>query len=122
MPYTYDDAKAAIAGTGDNVWWPRPNTKVVVHQNEASVFLYGGHIAYVYRGAEGQDPYVQLLADADMSNTTRNRLNDVLLPIGWKATVIDGRTFVVSRSLDAIRREYKTGMIVDRSSAQAKGN
>lgn len=119
MPYTLEDAKAAVAGTGDNVWWPRPNTKVIVRSNrEASIYLYGGHIAWLH------DRNVQMSADPEMSNTTRNRLNDILIPLGFKLSVdaADKRTYVVPRSLDVARREYETGMVVERPSAHTKGN
>lgn len=107
-PYTFDDVAGNIAEDEDGyrVWKPRPNTTVYYDGGlEARVYLYGSRIASMYG-----DGTVKVEATQDMSNTVRNRLNDVLFPLGWRLRQSNGRWYLAGAH--GKQQEYITGQIV----------
>lgn len=104
-PYTFADLEANAAPSGR--WAPRPNTVVDLHGNEATVFLHGAPIAVMY-----SDGSVKLEARATMSNTVRNRLNDILLPLGWRLAISPLTRLVSTDPKQYEVMEYTRSMIV----------
>lgn len=84
-PYTFDDLFARVAEGRENV--PiriRSNTDAQLDQdlNAFRIFLYGSEIAVVF-----SDGKVKINRRGHTSPTTRNRINDVLLPLGWRIVI-----------------------------------
>lgn len=110
-PFTFDTVVEQLAGKDPEAKWvPRPNTSVyLMTPSRAVLFLYGSRIATLY--ADGD---VRLEASTDMSNVVRNRLNDVLAPLGWRLSRREDRWYV-ARTKSGERPdylEYITNMIV----------
>jgi len=111
--YTFNDVllNVQIDPTRDEypTWEPRPNTRVyLTGPTRASVFVYGSRIATLF--ADGN---VKLLVSQDMSNTVRNRLNDVLEPLGWRLHQWSHRWYLLAlQPNEPVRIEYITGMII----------
>lgn len=68
------------------------------------LFIYGSHIATLYR-----DGKVMINRRGSDSNTTRNRLNDVLMPLGWKIDREADRSWVIR----TLMRPYKSMEYID---------
>ena len=97
-----------MATTPDGkVWHPRPNTSVhMMHPTSADVFVYGSKIATLY-----SDGTVMVHASDEMSNVVRNRLNDVLAPLGWNLRKKNAR-WVLEGCQKAVCREYLHGQVI----------
>lgn len=72
-----------------------------------SVVLYGAEIVTVM-----DDDLIIVNSNGVRTNTTKNRLNDFLIPLGWRVRVIGGawKLFPDRRSADI--RDFHDGMAV----------
>lgn len=94
---TYHDALAMFAERGAEREDPirvRQNTLVRFKDYKETMkfelVLYGSHIATLYNNGT-----VQVWSRNQMTNTTKNRLNDVLIPLGWKIAVRHDKWVIV---------------------------
>lgn len=72
------------------------------------VVLYGELIARLY-----SDGGVRVWDAGKQTNTTKNRLNDVLVPIGWKLRSVNGN-WKVFPCTGGTSRDFRSTMILDR--------
>lgn len=113
-PYTYEEiAEWFAAHYGSVRRLIRKNTFVEPGDTFASflVFLYGTNIATLY-----SDGSVRINRRGWTSATTRNRINDVLFPLGWRLYVKDGRWLLQTIERPHKVMEYVDNMILTRVS------
>lgn len=116
-PITYEMMVEHFASHHGRVRW---NTRTNTHVEPGDtldyfdVFLYGSKIATVFSNGS-----VRLNRRGWTSTTTRNRMNDVLLPLGWKITAKQDRWYVQTVEAPYRSMEYIDDMILTRISKEA---
>lgn len=79
--------------------------------------LYDTDIATLYHDGE-----VWVCKDVPQTNTTKNRLNDVLIPLGWRIRQIEGEWKLFPEGHDASVRDFRGGMTVSAQGTNATPN
>lgn len=106
-PYTYDQCMDIISalnvGADDYAIPVRPNTFAQRDGNTFAVILYGTKIATLY--ADGS---VRVNRRGNLTVTTRNRLDDVLIPLGWQVRIRGGEW-----RLTTVLAPYKSMEFID---------
>lgn len=109
-PITYEQVSTLFAMYDDPADLSlslRPNTVAVLEGDSFDVLLYGTRVATIY--ADGS---VRVDRNGFNSATTRNRINDVLIPLGWKIKVKEGRWTLITITAPYRSMEFIDGMIL----------
>lgn len=118
-PYTFADLFGRVAEGRSNIpLTVRANTTAQLDRdlNAFRIFLYGSEIAVVF-----SDGKVRINRRGHTSLTTRNRMNDVLLPLGWRLAVRNDRWYVQTVSSPRRSMEYVDDMILTSITTNSKG-
>lgn len=117
-PLSFAEATRFFTDSPNAVRWNfRPNTHVEPNDDYTlfDVFLYGTKIATLYI-----DGRVQINRRGWTSGTTRNRLNDVLIPLGWRIAVKGEQWMLRTVEGPYKSMEYRDDMIVTKISNEPK--
>lgn len=106
-PVTFEDLVHAQADRNAEEFELRPHTLVYRAEtmDHFAVFLYGSRIAEVHADA------VRVFRPQPTA-TTKNRVNDFLLPLGWKVAVRNGKWHVQTTVPPYRSMEFHNGMIL----------
>lgn len=113
-PYTYGElaslqADLSAQGKGELPVLRRAHTAVYFELDDDTfrVFLYGSQIAVLH-----SDGKVEVHRRGHWRNTTKNRLNDVLIPLGWKVHNKEAHWYLQTTHRPTRFMDFRDGMII----------